>query len=170
MAQKSCMKKAGTVLSFHVQLLVTSYVQIASYDARHTITTLCQHVRYNQNPEASPLHLYVYEEEPELLVRHLLLLSVLLDGHLLAKERMETLLEIHGNLLVREQTAKYIGKAIVHFVYFPTQHTTCLCIHSSPWSWVGLSFPNMAACTVKFHVRLLAAGPVSFLPNKVIVC
>ena len=32
---------------------------------------------------------YVYEEEPEGLARHILLLSVLLDGSLPSKERVE---------------------------------------------------------------------------------
>lgn len=55
------------------------------------------------------MHLYIYEEEPELLARHLLLVSVLLDGSLMAKERMEALLELHSNVLLREKAAKYLG-------------------------------------------------------------
>jgi dynein assembly factor 3 len=53
--------------------------------------------------------MYVYEEEPENLARHILLLSVLLDGTLLAKERTEIFLELHGNALVRPRTAEYLG-------------------------------------------------------------
>jgi hypothetical protein len=43
-------------------------------------------------------------------MRHVLLLAVLLDGQLMAKERMETLLELHSNALVREATALYVGE------------------------------------------------------------
>ena len=51
----------------------------------------------------------MYEEEPEGLARHLLLLSVMLDGSLPARERVEVLLELHGNALLRENTAAYLG-------------------------------------------------------------
>jgi hypothetical protein len=53
----------------------------------------------------------VYEEEAEALARHLLLLSILLDPQLLARERVEMLLELHSNALVREKTAAYVGKS-----------------------------------------------------------
>ncbi len=84
--------------------------QAACYDSRHTITTLCRLHRHAGGPLGRrPLHLYVYEEEPEVLLRHVLLLSVLLDEALLAKERMETLLELHSNALLRDNTAAYLG-------------------------------------------------------------
>jgi dynein assembly factor 3 len=52
----------------------------------------------------------VYEEEPENLARHILLLSVLLDGSVLPKERMEFFLELHSNAMLRERTAIYLGE------------------------------------------------------------
>ena len=59
------------------------------------------------------MHLYLYEEEPELIARHVLLLSVLLDETLPARDRMETLLELHGNVFLRDKTAKYLGRALL---------------------------------------------------------
>ncbi|MEW5305020.1 MAG: hypothetical protein WDW36_007590 [Sanguina aurantia] len=56
-------------------------------------------------PPAPALHLYVHEEEPEGLARHLLLLAVLLDGQLQARERSQLLLEVHGNSLLQEGSA-----------------------------------------------------------------
>lgn len=56
--------------------------------------------------------LYVYEEEPEVLARHMLLIHVLLDASLTSKERVETLLELHGNALLRQKTASYLGMFI----------------------------------------------------------
>ena len=56
------------------------------------------------------MQLYVHEEEPEVLARHVLLLSVMLDGSLAATERMHALLELHGNVLLREKTADYLGR------------------------------------------------------------
>jgi hypothetical protein len=52
----------------------------------------------------------VYEEDSEALARHLLLLSILLDPQLLPRERVELLLELHSNALVREKTAAYVGE------------------------------------------------------------
>lgn len=61
------------------------------------------------------MQLHVHEEEPEGLARHLLLLSILLDSSIPAKDRIQTLLEVHGNALVRQRTAEYVeerGRAI----------------------------------------------------------
>ncbi len=71
--------------------------------------SLCRLHRH-QHGNSGPINLYVYEEEPEVLLRHILLLYVLLDGSLLAKERKEMLLELHSNVLLRDQTAAYLGK------------------------------------------------------------
>jgi len=57
------------------------------------------------------LRLYIYESEPEALARHMLLLSVLLDGHLRVKDRVEMFLELHGNVMLRQKTADYLGEA-----------------------------------------------------------
>lgn len=81
---------------------------MATYDARHSLYTLCRLARHPSPSQT--LQLFVYEEEPESLVRHILLVSILLDGSLMVKERMETLLELHGNVLLREKTARYLGQ------------------------------------------------------------
>lgn len=80
-------------------------LQVTPYDSRHTLYTMCRMGRHSQEQ----VQLFVYEEEAEALARHMLLVSVLLDGTLLAKERMETFLELHCNVLLREKTAKYLG-------------------------------------------------------------
>eukprot|EP00798_Chlamydomonas_sp_ICE-L_P019012 gene19012-25603_t len=84
-----------------------SILQIASYDCRHTLLTICQSRRHELD---APIHLYVYEEEPELLARHVLLLSIMLDESLNSRDRVETLLEIHGNVFLRDKTAKYLAE------------------------------------------------------------
>jgi hypothetical protein len=53
--------------------------------------------------------LYVFEEEPELLARHMLLLYALLDGSRPPKERAEAFLELHGSALLRRRTADWLG-------------------------------------------------------------
>ncbi len=97
---------AVTSSTAHINYCLTA-LQVCPYDARHTIATLS---RISRHPAVSSLALYVYEEEPEVLARHMLLLHVLLDGSLTARERVETLLELHGNALLRNKTAEYLGE------------------------------------------------------------
>jgi hypothetical protein len=84
-------------------------MQVEPYDARHTLYTLCQAHRTLEQ-HSGPIHITLFEEEPEGLARHLLLLSVLLDDSLPATDRIQTLLELHGNVLLRQKTAEYLGE------------------------------------------------------------
>eukprot|EP00951_Prasinocladus_malaysianus_P045223 scaffold598184_cov42-Prasinocladus_malaysianus.AAC.1 len=56
-----------------------------------------------------PLQFYVYESEPEVLARHVLLIGILLDSDFPVRDRVEMFLEIHGNALLSEKTAVYLG-------------------------------------------------------------
>ncbi|KAG1656426.1 hypothetical protein FOA52_009641 [Chlamydomonas sp. UWO 241] len=82
-------------------------LQVAPCDARHTLTTVCRASR-TADAHTGPLHLTVWEEEPEGLARHLLLVAVMLDSSLPEGDRVQTLLELHGNALLRERTAQYL--------------------------------------------------------------
>ncbi len=62
--------------------------QVAPCDARHTLATLCRSSRHLDR-HSGPIHVYVFEEEPEGIARHLLLLSVMLDSSLPARERVQ---------------------------------------------------------------------------------
>ncbi|GFR44766.1 hypothetical protein Agub_g6097, partial [Astrephomene gubernaculifera] len=86
-------------------------LQVAPYDARHTLTTICRATRHPLlQQQQQPVQLVVWEDSPEGLARHLLLLAVLLDGRLVARERWELLLELHGNALLRERAAGYLDE------------------------------------------------------------
>lgn len=61
-------------------------------------------------PPAQPLVMYVYEEEPELLARHMMLTYALLSGALPPRERVEAFLELHGGALLRARTAAWLGE------------------------------------------------------------
>lgn len=63
-----------------------------------------------QQHEVPSLHLFVYEPEPELLARHMLLLAVLFDATLTSHERAEAFMELHGNILLRQRTADWLGR------------------------------------------------------------
>ncbi|GAX81095.1 hypothetical protein CEUSTIGMA_g8529.t1 [Chlamydomonas eustigma] len=88
---------------------VLRILQVAPYDARHTIASISRLERYADH-FSGPLQMFVFEEHPEGLARHILLISVFLDGSIPAKERVEVLLELHGNALLREKTAEYLDR------------------------------------------------------------
>lgn len=145
---------------------------MGSYDPRHTVQTICRHARHAAFHSA-PLHLYVYEEEPENLARHILLLSVLLDGSLLPKERMEMFLELHGNALLRARTADYLGECVGcgaagsrrrHYLAprlaFRTAYRRCACTRRrGAWSMQRRARPPLCASARPPNHRARTALP-----------
>lgn len=92
-------------------------LQICPYDCRHSLATISNKARYaaasstsQEHQEQQQLRLYVYESEPEGLARHMLLLMLLFDASLTARERAEMFLELHGNTLLRQRTAEWASK------------------------------------------------------------
>ncbi|GIL63277.1 hypothetical protein Vafri_17380, partial [Volvox africanus] len=90
-------------------------LQVAPYDARHTLTTICRATRHpvlqnQKRKQDEPVQLVVWEDSPEGLARHVLLLAVLLDGAIPPRERGEMLLELHGNAVLRERAAAYLDE------------------------------------------------------------
>ncbi|KAK3239906.1 hypothetical protein CYMTET_50204 [Cymbomonas tetramitiformis] len=81
-----------------------SILQVAPCDCRHTATTIAR--SWRRAPEK--VAVTVWEPSPEGLARHMLLLSILLDTQLIARDRVETFLEVHGNAKLRERTAEYM--------------------------------------------------------------
>lgn len=82
-------------------------LQVAPYDPRHTIYTISRAQRHAQY-QGSDIRLHVYEDEPEVLARHMLLLAIFLDEALLPKDRMLKFLEVFGNSLLRADTHAYL--------------------------------------------------------------
>jgi hypothetical protein len=70
-----------------------------------------------QQQEQQQLHLYVYESEPEVLARHMLLLALLFDAALPVRTRAEMFLELHGNAVLRQKTADYLGGRCMSFQF-----------------------------------------------------
>ena len=60
------------------------------------------------------------DRRPEVLARHLLLLSILFDNTMAINERAEMFLEVLGNTLVREKTAQYIASKCDDLIQFVT--------------------------------------------------
>ena len=99
------------------------FLGIAISDVRHLLKTLAAAARQTQESgkPSRTFEFAVYEREPEILARHILLLAVALDYELPRRERAEVLLEVWANCLLREKTAAYvavkavqIGRAISH--------------------------------------------------------
>lgn len=69
---------------------------------------MCQVGRHDDAAET--VHVYVYEDNPEALARHILLLGILLDSSLLPTDRVSMFLEVFGNLFIRDETSKYLQR------------------------------------------------------------
>jgi len=88
-------------------------MQVCPYDCRHTMATMGTFAQSIAAQEGQQMELYLYETEPEGLARHMLLLTLLFDGTLSVRERAEMFLEVHGNTLLRQRTADWVGESLV---------------------------------------------------------
>jgi dynein assembly factor 3 len=88
-------------------------LQVCPYDCRHTLATARSHISScAQHQQTQQLDMFVYETEPEGLCRHMLLLSLLFDASLTARERAEMFLELHGNVMLRQGTADWVCESL----------------------------------------------------------
>ena len=85
-------------------------LQIGAYDCRHSAQALARACKQLAHPNQI-LHIWVYEEAPAVLARHMLLLSVLLDTDIPVRQRTELFLELHNNAIIQETTAEYLGRS-----------------------------------------------------------
>ena len=76
-------------------------------DVRHVLKTLAG--RAAASTTTIPLEFSIFEQAPEALARHLLLVAVALDFELPRRERAELLLELPREALLREKTAAYLA-------------------------------------------------------------
>jgi len=85
---------------------------IAPGDVRHVLQSIAKEARraHDTGKPARAAEFSVYEREPEVLARHMLLLAIALDFELPRRERAELLLEVWANIQVREKTAAYIAQ------------------------------------------------------------
>jgi dynein assembly factor 3, axonemal len=82
-------------------------MQVAPYDPRHTLYTVCQATRHAAMENAC-VNLYIHEETAEALARHIILLAVLLDTSVHETERVRRFLEFFGNAFLRQDSADYL--------------------------------------------------------------
>ncbi|CAM9654757.1 unnamed protein product, partial [Sphacelaria rigidula] len=75
-------------------------------DIGHVLRTISSRRRHPHHN----INLYVWESQPEILARHLLLLQVAQDWELPIRQRAHLLLEVFGNCLVQERTRLYIAR------------------------------------------------------------
>lgn len=101
-------KKVG-----HINILL-----IGSGDIRHVLKSIAS---LNRRKGCS-VHFYILENNMELYARALLLLSLALENPNTCglQEKVELLIEIYGNSLVRSQTAAYIQQASNSFIEMVT--------------------------------------------------
>jgi dynein assembly factor 3 len=79
-------------------------------DVRHILKTL-SHRRRHSSLSTRPIHFYLLDNPVEVLARHMLLLHVITDWEIPIRQRAILFLEIFGNSLVTDRTARYIESA-----------------------------------------------------------
>jgi dynein assembly factor 3 len=86
-------------------------LMIAPADVRHVLKTVAaEHERAaSGGVPARQVEFAVFEKEPEVLARHMLLLAIAVDFELPRRERAEILLEVWANTMLRERTAAYVA-------------------------------------------------------------
>lgn len=92
---------------------------VCAGDQRHILKTIASQVKCTGKRK---IHFYVYEKMLELYARDLLLLNVALEhpSKRGVQEKTELFLEIYGNLLVRDYSAKYVQEKANEFIKFIT--------------------------------------------------
>lgn len=94
-----------------VSYQIHAMAQVGSYDCRHSLHTIA-HLHEHKQVGASgdtKVEIYVVEDEPEVIARHMLLLALLVDPTWAPRQKLEMFLEIHGNALVTDTAAQVIG-------------------------------------------------------------
>jgi len=86
-------------------------------DIRHIVTTLGRRRRHLYKPDGSavnsrlrPVEFYLMESPIEVLARDLLLLEILFDFEVPIRQRAGVFLEVYGNALVQDRTARYVER------------------------------------------------------------
>lgn len=78
-------------------------------DIRHILKTLCDVCTLGTFKN---IEVYFHETNKELICRAMLLLHVLHEQNLNFEERVELFLDLYGNSLVKEKTAKYLSNLV----------------------------------------------------------
>ena len=95
-------------------------------DVRHALATLSRRRRHPAATASRPLHFYLLDNPTEVLARHLLLLHSLTDWEIPIRQRAILFLEIYGNALVQDRTARYISKASLDLIRLASDQPSSL--------------------------------------------
>nr|XP_002130641.1 dynein assembly factor 3, axonemal [Ciona intestinalis] len=93
---------------------VMNILLIGSGDCRHILKTMAQRRRHKKRK----IHIYVVENNLELLGRHLLLLTLALEpsDKVGLQEKVDLFSELYGNALIRQQSAQYLQEKANLFI------------------------------------------------------
>ncbi|XP_065844488.1 dynein axonemal assembly factor 3-like isoform X2 [Oscarella lobularis] len=122
---------------------------VGSGDVRHILRTLARS-RLHKRPR---IKFYVVENNIEVLARHLLFLSIVLEpeDQLGLQEKAELFLELYGNLLIRQQVADYVKAKSDQFIRLITD-----------LDYMKRVFPLLDLSQLKFKERDVLEGVFKF--------
>ncbi|XP_019344379.1 dynein axonemal assembly factor 3 isoform X1 [Alligator mississippiensis] len=117
--QKECLEASlDHVCQSEEGLSELNILLVGSVDGRHVLKTMCQAHRWPQRK----INFYIVENNPEVLARQLLFLSLALEPQekMGLQEKSETFLELLGNSLMRSPTATYLQEKSDIFIRLAT--------------------------------------------------
>nr|CAB3238451.1 dynein assembly factor 3, axonemal [Phallusia mammillata] len=108
------LKRAEESLGNGEPVEVLNILLLGAGDCRHILKTMAHRKRH----QARKIHIYVAENNLELLGKHLLLLTLALEPpHRMGlQEKAELFAELYGNTLIRQQTVQYLQEKANLFV------------------------------------------------------
>lgn len=90
-------------------------------DIRHVLKTVA---RRKQSAAGRKLRFFLHERDHEVHARHMLLLQVINNTSMTIRERMETLLSVLGNTLIREKDSGYVSDIAREFIEIVTDESS----------------------------------------------
>jgi len=105
------------------ELDVCNILVVGAGDCRHILKTIA----YQKRHKKKKIHIYVIENNLELLARHLLFTTLALEpAHRMGlQEKVELFSELYGNTLIRQQTLQYLQQKANLFIEMITDLDYC---------------------------------------------
>ena len=110
-------------------------------DARHIFKSLCDVLPLDKERTA-PINLYIHENNKETIARIILFFTLFCETGMSERERMEIFLDIYGNTLVRDKTAKYVEGVTQELIQLVTEDDKCQSVLKDIVSWETMKYKD----------------------------
>lgn len=110
-------------------------------DARHILKTVSDIVPLKKERK-NPINIFLHEKNKENLARTILLLTLVCETGLSARERMEIFLDLYGNCLIRDKSSQYLQGINKELIQLVTEDDKCTSVLQDLISFETLKFKD----------------------------